>query len=141
MVSPRLTSLSCSITTLLPGASGQLTSCSWRYRGLSGSSEGKEPFLSPVPNFGTPSRSMSDKPPHCPFLKRILKPIFIPWPSTQLETLLLFSVLMSYCFYCFYCFNIFIILLFFYLFYSICCFLCFMYSTLSQLRLLKALYK
>ena len=51
----------CSIPTLLPSVSGQLTSCSWRYWGLSGSSEGKELFPLSVPTFVTSSHSISDK--------------------------------------------------------------------------------
>ena len=90
MASLRLTSLSCSNSMLLPGASGQLTSCSWRYHGLSGSSEGKELFLLPVPNYGMSSHCTSDKPPHCHIFKSHLKTHFFLWHSTQHETLLLF---------------------------------------------------
>ena len=129
MGSPRLTSLSCFILTLLPGASGQLISCSWRYRGLSGSSEELEPFPLPVLNYGTTSHCTLDQPLHCPFLKLVLKLIFTPWLLTQHETLFLFLL---YCFnivvvyYCFY------IVLMFYVLYFV---LLFMYSTLFQPRL------
>ena len=57
-----VTSLSCSIPPLLPGASGQLISWSWRYRGLSGRSEGIEVFVLLVPNYGMTSHCTSDKP-------------------------------------------------------------------------------
>ncbi len=117
MVSPCLTSLSCFIPTLLLGASGHLISCSWRYRGLSGSSEGIEPFLSLLPNYGTIYLCTLDRPLHCPFLKPVLKPIFIPWLLTQHETLLLFLLFLLFHFICF---------MFLWLF---------MYSTLFQLWL------
>jgi len=132
MGSPRLTSLSCSILILLPGDSGQLISCSWRYRGLYGTSEEIEPFPLPVLNYGTASNCTLDKPFHCPFLKLSLKLIFIPWLLTQHETLFLFLL------YCFYCFNIVIVYYCFYIvlmFYVLYFVLLFMYITLFQPRL------
>ena len=121
MGSPRLTSLNCSILTLLPGASGQLISCSWRYRGLTKSSEEIEPFPLPVLNYGMTSHCRLDKPLHRPFLKLLLKLIFTPWFLTQHETLFLFLLC------CFYYFNIVIVyycFCFVLMSYSSCCYSC-----------------
>ncbi len=94
MVWPLLTSVSSSTPTLLLGASGQLICSSWKYPDPNGSSEGTEPFRLLPRNCGTSSPSTLDRPPHCPILKLVLRPIFIPWLSTQHETLPLFYCLM-----------------------------------------------
>jgi len=91
MGSPRLTSLSCSILTLLPGAS-------------MGPKLWNDP---PLHIRQAPSQ----------VIKLVLKPIFIPWLLTQHETLFLFYcfniVIIHYCFYIVFMFYVlFFVLLF-----------------------------
>lgn len=85
-----LNSLSFFILTHPPGFSGQVTICSWSYRGPRGSSEGRGSSLSLLLTSGITCPCTLERLLHCPFLKHILKPIFIPWHSL---TLLLFNLM------------------------------------------------
>ena len=90
MVLPHPTSLSCCMSTPLPGRSGQLTSCSWMFHGHGESSEGTELLLWQLLGCGTRC--------HCMLERRLslnltLKPTFSHWALTQLESWFYFIII------------------------------------------------
>lgn len=108
-------------------ASGQLTSCFWGHRGLSGGSEETELFLLLLPLCGTICLSTLGRPLRCWFLKLVLKPNFMH------EDPICCSVFT--CFLCGVFFFFYLVLLFGFMLLSfyVLCFM--MYSTLFQLGL------
>ena len=119
MVWPRSTCLSCSTPTLLLGASGRLTSCSWRCRGPNGSSGGIGLFLLLLLSFGTLFQTVRQAPSLSAFKTRLKTHFYSlafnsEWDPglvlVPVYCLISFIVLTFYLFYCIFYIYLFLLL-------------------------------